>query len=183
VVTEKIKYYVVKKGFGYWVTTPKMRALGFSSVACGHDGLAARSTAQTWNARWQTSRRTGSKSAALRESRQNGYVYFLRIGDRIKIGWSARPFVRAAGIKTDLSSPLDALAAFRGTKLDERRLHRQFAAFRTSGEWFACNAKLSRFLARAMAIGKIDDENEEASESWNNPSDQQQVPTVAERAH
>ena len=31
----RIPYYVVRKGRGYWLPTPKMKALGFPNVRCG----------------------------------------------------------------------------------------------------------------------------------------------------
>lgn len=43
----KIPYYVVRKGRGYWLSTPAMQALGFpSSVRCGPDGPNAWQVAQ-----------------------------------------------------------------------------------------------------------------------------------------
>ena len=53
----KIPYYVVIKGRGYWRTTPRMQALGFSIVRCGPDGPAAWAIASEWNQRWQAARR------------------------------------------------------------------------------------------------------------------------------
>jgi hypothetical protein len=53
----KIPYYVVTKGRGYWRTTPRMAAVGFSIVRCGPDGPAAWAIASEWNDRWQAVRR------------------------------------------------------------------------------------------------------------------------------
>lgn len=54
-----IPYYVVPKGkrSGYWRPTKRMKELGFSDVRCGPDGPSAWAIAQTWNARWQATRR------------------------------------------------------------------------------------------------------------------------------
>jgi integrase len=53
----KIPYYIVKNGRGFWNPTAPMKRAGFNCVACGIDSPAARSIAETWNARWQTYRK------------------------------------------------------------------------------------------------------------------------------
>lgn len=59
-------------------------------------------------------------------------VYYLRFQDRIKIGTSANPRQRLAGIRHD-----ELLAFERGNRLTEQRRHKQFAAHRLgSSEWF-----------------------------------------------
>ena len=65
-------------------------------------------------------------------------VYYLRFGDRIKIGTSANPRQRFAGIRHD-----ELLAFERGNRLTERRRHAQFAAHRLDGsEWFSANEEI-----------------------------------------
>lgn len=53
----KIPYYVVRKGRGYWLPSPKMKAIGFDNVRCGLDGPGAWAIAETWNRRWQAARK------------------------------------------------------------------------------------------------------------------------------
>jgi hypothetical protein len=53
----KIPYYVIVGGRGYWRTTPKMRALGFSTVRCGPDGPAAWAIAESWSRKWRAVRK------------------------------------------------------------------------------------------------------------------------------
>ena len=57
-----IPYYVVRKGRGYWLASPKMKLLGFNNVRCGPDGPEAWKTAQIWNERWQLVRKGESLS-------------------------------------------------------------------------------------------------------------------------
>ena len=52
----KLKHYHVRKGRGYWLVTPKMRAHGFDNVRCGPDGPMAWAIAQEWEERWQRAR-------------------------------------------------------------------------------------------------------------------------------
>jgi hypothetical protein len=56
------RYYVIKRGRGYWQPTTQMRARGCQSVACGVDGLEARALAEEWNTAWDIMRR-GAKAS------------------------------------------------------------------------------------------------------------------------
>ncbi len=53
----RLKHYVVRKGRGYWLVTPKMRAYGFENVRCGVDGPGAWAVAKEWEERWQRARK------------------------------------------------------------------------------------------------------------------------------
>ncbi|TIL56716.1 MAG: hypothetical protein E5Y79_28330 [Mesorhizobium sp.] len=53
----RLKHYHVRKGRGYWLVTPKMRAHGFENVRCGPDGAQAWAIAQEWEQRWQRARK------------------------------------------------------------------------------------------------------------------------------
>ncbi|MCU1561473.1 GIY-YIG nuclease family protein [Mycetocola sp.] len=65
-------------------------------------------------------------------------VYYLRFGDRIKIGTSVNPRQRFAGIRHD-----ELLAFERGNRLTEQRRHAQFAAHRLDrSEWFAAHNEI-----------------------------------------
>ncbi|WP_228515451.1 GIY-YIG nuclease family protein [Agreia pratensis] len=65
-------------------------------------------------------------------------VYYLRAGQRIKIGTSANPRARLAQLSFD-----DLLAFERGNRLLEQQRHSQFAAHRIGrGEWFDTNDEL-----------------------------------------
>jgi hypothetical protein len=77
-------------------------------------------------------------------------VYYVRFGDRIKIGTSANPRGRLAQLHVE-----ELLALERGTRLLEQRRHAQFAAHRLGGEWFAPHTALEAHIA-ALAAG-VDD--------------------------
>ncbi|TIS58161.1 MAG: hypothetical protein E5W93_12300 [Mesorhizobium sp.] len=53
----KLKHYHVRKGRGYWLVTPKMRAHGFDNVRCGQEGPQAWAIAKEWEDRWQRARK------------------------------------------------------------------------------------------------------------------------------
>ncbi|MBB5844345.1 hypothetical protein HD599_002668 [Conyzicola lurida] len=66
-------------------------------------------------------------------------VYYLRFGDRIKIGTSSNPRQRFAALRYD-----EVLAFERGDRTLEQRRHAQFAAHRLSprSEWFGSHDAL-----------------------------------------
>jgi hypothetical protein len=65
-------------------------------------------------------------------------VYYIRFGDRIKIGTSASPRSRLAALGNN-----ELLAFERGTREVEQRRHRQFAAYRFARtEWFEMHDEL-----------------------------------------
>lgn len=75
---------------------------------------------------------------------QPGWVYALRFGDRVKIGWSSRPYQRIA------QHPHDAvLAIIPGSVLTERALHRRLRGSRVAGhrEWFHATTDVLQYLA------------------------------------
>ena len=74
-------------------------------------------------------------------------VYYLRHGDRLKIGTTANPRQRFAAIWHE-----QLLAFERGDRRLERRRHDQFAADRFAGsEWFRMSPALSAHVASVAA--------------------------------
>jgi hypothetical protein len=73
-------------------------------------------------------------------------VYYLRWRDRIKIGTSANPRGRLAQLRHD-----KLLAFERGDRTLEQRRHREFAASRLGGEWFAADDALLAHVAQVTA--------------------------------
>lgn len=78
-------------------------------------------------------------------------VYYIRFGNRIKIGTSANPRRRLAGLRHD-----ELLAFERGNRQVEQRRHAQFAEYRIlRTEWFDINEALTRHIG--VLGGGIDD--------------------------
>ncbi|MDO9397338.1 MAG: GIY-YIG nuclease family protein [Herbiconiux sp.] len=75
-------------------------------------------------------------------------VYYLRFGDRVKIGTSAGPRARLAQLRHD-----ELLAFERGGRSREQARHVQFAAHRLGGEWFALRGDLADHVAALAASG------------------------------
>lgn len=70
-------------------------------------------------------------------------VYFVGNGNgQVKIGHSKEPLIRLAGLQTASPHKLELLAVVPGTEKVEAELHRKFATFRLSGEWFQLSDQL-----------------------------------------
>lgn len=75
-----------------------------------------------------------------------GFVYFARMGDSVKIGWSKWPNERMRQIQTTAPGSVDLVGMFMGTREDERAMHRRFSHLRQHGEWFAADESLTRLI-------------------------------------
>lgn len=75
-------------------------------------------------------------------------VYYVRAGDRLKIGTSSKPRQRLAALWFD-----ELLAFERGGRAVEQARHREYAALRGTGEWFAFRDDLVEHVARLAAVG------------------------------
>jgi hypothetical protein len=95
-------------------------------------------------------RTTVAKGRPQRDA--TGNVYFIRFGNRVKIGFSTQPQVRLGNIPHD-----EVLAVIPGTLADERALHRRFAHLREMlpgkgegpREWFRIAPDLVQYIAEA----------------------------------
>lgn len=77
-----------------------------------------------------------------------GEIYFVRIDDLIKVGWTSKlaDRIRAYGPKAEL------LANYPGTRADEAALHRQLTPARFRGrEWYSDTDIIRAFVAEAVA--------------------------------
>lgn len=69
-------------------------------------------------------------------------IYFIRSGQYVKIGVSARPWDRLADFQTANPEPLEMLAVGPGDFGFESELHRLFGEHRGAGEWFQDNERI-----------------------------------------
>lgn len=81
-----------------------------------------------------------------KDDHDRGYVYFIRCGDLVKIGFSASPETRLRTLRATSAAPLIVLGTSYAHKKLERRLHKQFAYLRHHGEWFRRSAALDRMI-------------------------------------
>ena len=158
-----VQYFVWRGGRPRWEPGPSVRQRGFRGRDLKHpDGTwlplaAALDEAKNLNVQAGISegrtRRSGTKKNV--DDHVQGYVYFLRSGEQIKIGFSAGPYSRISKLMTGLAYGVSSLGAVAGSKLDERQLHNEFADLRIHGEWFYAKWKLRLFMANSLAAGRL----------------------------
>lgn len=73
---------------------------------------------------------------------EQGYVYFVQGGDRVKIGWSRNVDLRVSQLRTAAADDLVLLGSMPGDRAEERAMQARFAALHIRGEWFRADAGL-----------------------------------------
>lgn len=94
-----------------------------------------------------------------RARKSGGWVYFLRIGDRIKIGHTTNLRSRLAAYPPDTT----VLAVCPGSREDEAALHQLFQSYREGGrEWYGGNhAPILQHIADVLRdFGPVEDHTE-----------------------
>lgn len=74
-----------------------------------------------------------------------GYVYFIKVDDRVKIGFTRDIRARVSGLTTGMPVPPKLLASVPGTRDTEFYFHYMFREYRVRGEWFKLEGELLRF--------------------------------------
>lgn len=83
----------------------------------------------------------------MNKSGRVGYVYFLRMGRSVKIGFSSDVGKRLKSIQTSCPEPAEMLKVIPGSENTERYFHQHFEKYRMTGEWFALEGDLCVFLS------------------------------------
>lgn len=73
---------------------------------------------------------------------EQGNVYFVRLGNLVKIGFTTNMTRRMQDVPHE-----EILGIAPGTKVDERQCHAAFAHLRATGEWFRAEPELLAFIA------------------------------------
>jgi hypothetical protein len=75
-----------------------------------------------------------------------GYVYFLRNGRTVKIGFTTSIKSRIKSIQTSCAEAVEVLMVMPGTEGTEKFLHQRFTDNHIGGEWFSLTGLLAEFL-------------------------------------
>lgn len=86
----------------------------------------------------------------------SGYVYFMRAGKGgpIKIGTAVNVEARRKSLTTGCPQELIVLTYFPGGSREEKELHKQFAAHRQKGEWFAAAPEILSYIEGCRNLAK-----------------------------
>lgn len=165
-MSHPVKYLVWRDGRPRWVPGSNLRARGAKGTNLkdtnGHwlDMPEAMAAAATLNKQFGVKgEQPVTVNIHARRPRRKGFVYFVVLGDRIKIGFSATPAARFRALDTGAPEEPSLLVAVPGTQRDEYQLHAIFDADRVKGEWFNGSQQLMNLIlrcvkARAVTFGK-----------------------------
>lgn len=78
---------------------------------------------------------------------RSAQIYFIKSGNKIKIGTSIDVKARMAKMQVGSAEKLELLLTVPGGAERERQLHSQFAGDRLSGEWFKMSGAIRDFIA------------------------------------
>jgi DNA-binding XRE family transcriptional regulator len=85
----------------------------------------------------------------------DGYVYAIKSGNLVKIGYSADPAMRFVKVKSDNADAV-LLGAARGSLEHEAAIHEILAKHRVSGEWFRYEGHVVTFCSMLPAVKKVE---------------------------
>lgn len=83
-----------------------------------------------------------------------GYVYFIRVGSYIKIGFSTRPLDRIRSLQTSHYEDLKIVGTLEASRDFEGELHAHFADLRVRGEWFHAVDPLLTYIEEKTREGQ-----------------------------
>ena len=75
-------------------------------------------------------------------------VYFIKVNNRVKIGYSNNMDKRINGLKTSnpYSNEIELLLLIDGERDIEKKLHKKFSDIRICGEWFLYSSEIKEFI-------------------------------------
>lgn len=88
-----------------------------------------------------------------------GFVYFLRCGDYVKIGYSRTPDVRVAMLKCATPYKVEQIAVFPGTRAHEQATHKVLASVHHVREWFRWGPEVQQLIAEGLPHPDVDAEH------------------------
>lgn len=74
------------------------------------------------------------------------YVYFIKHGDAVKIGFARDVKKRVGEIQVGCSQKVELLGVCRGSMKTEKRFHQRLASDRIRGEWFSMSPAVERTI-------------------------------------
>lgn len=88
-----------------------------------------------------------------------GFVYFLRCGDFVKVGYSRTPDVRVAMLKCATPYKVEKIAVLPGTRAHEQAAHRVLASVHHVREWFHWGPEVQQIITEGLPHPDVDAEH------------------------
>ena len=84
--------------------------------------------------------------------KRRAYVYFIQDDKQVKIGHSINPRARLRDLQVATHKVLRLLATCQGGQQRERLLHKRFAQYRISGEWFKLVPPILKYIDQIKTV-------------------------------
>ena len=112
---------------------------------------------QYWRARGgEPPARPGASEGKIALHRQSrGFVYFLRVKNKVKIGSSKSPLNRVEDLHTGLPDDFTSIVIVPGDASDERYLHGVLRKHRQRREWFTAHRDVLQTMFRCARFCRV----------------------------
>ena len=101
-------------------------------------------------------RKLGFFSIAVEPSTEvkakNSYVYFAKIGDKVKIGTTGNVKARVQCISTNTPEKVEILLVIDGDRKLEKILHSGFCKSKHKGEWFNYTDEIKDYIKMSVKV-------------------------------
>ena len=88
----------------------------------------------------------GSDEMGVKQRWHGVQIYFIRMSDTVKIGFSKSAVHRCNALQTANPYTLELLGYFNGQIHDENQIHEELDRYRIRGEWFEFNDDVKKFI-------------------------------------
>ena len=90
--------------------------------------------------------RTIARQISEERQQTEGYVYFVRCGEYIKIGYTSDPNTRMSKFRTNNPYVCELVAIMKGGRIREAEIQRQFSEHLHRGEWYRLHESIAVFI-------------------------------------
>ena len=92
----------------------------------------------------------GSDEMGVKQRWHGVQIYFIRMSDTVKIGFSKSAVLRCRALQTANPYTLELLGYFNGHVHDEGQIHEDLSQFLIRGEWFEYNEEVQKYIKNIL---------------------------------
>lgn len=164
-MTHGVKYFVWRDGRPRWSPGAHTRSRGFKGKDLKDDDgnwlplkkalLAAHELNRLANVRSEMPTIIEEPNPRSYQSNKRGYVYFILVGQKVKIGFATNPAARLQALRTGFPEEVDLHVAVPGTMWEEFKIHETLTRYRLNGEWFEASQVVMNLILRCVKARRV----------------------------
>jgi len=89
------------------------------------------------------------------EQDKAGKIYFIKLKNTVKIGFSKNPWARLSQLKCGMPYEPELICSVNGSMDEEKELHSLFEEYQINREWFDLKGDLKAFINKCKATGEL----------------------------